>query len=62
MLVAMVRIENRHYNAAQLRMFYWFEGRLYMSFVGQSVYEIINDPDRKYYYKLCDACCVRPIS
>lgn len=62
MIVVMVTIDGRHYNAAQLQMFYWFEGRLYLTFVGQSVHEILNDPDKKYYHKLCDVCCTRPVS
>lgn len=62
MSVVMVTIDGRHYNAAQLQKFHWFDGRLYLTFVGQPVWEIIHDPDRKYYYKLCDACRIRPVS
>lgn len=61
MIVCMVTIEGRHYNVAQLQKFHWFEGRLYLTFVGQSVWEIIADPNRRYYEKVCEACLVRPV-
>lgn len=58
---SMVTIEGRHYNAAMLQKFYWFEGRLYLTFIGQSVPEILNDPDRECYEKICAECRVRPV-
>lgn len=58
----MITIDRRHYNAMQLQKFYWFEGRLYLTFVGQSAPEIITDPDGRYYEKLCDVCRVRAVS
>lgn len=62
MIVCMVTIDGRHYNVAQLQKFYWFEGKLYLTFVGQSAPENITDSDRRYYEKICDACLVRPVS
>lgn len=61
MSVVMVTIGHLHYNVAQLQKFYWFEGRLYLTFIGQPVHDIVADPDRKYYEKICDACYVRPV-
>lgn len=62
MIVCLVTIDGRHYNMAQLQKFYWSEGRLYLTFPGQSVPDVILDPDRRYYEKVCESCLVRPVS
>ena len=49
-----ITINKHHYNVAHIQEFYWYNGALSVRVAGRAVPDLIHDPDKEHYHKLCD--------
>ena len=56
-----VQIDGKHINAHLVREFSWENGWLDIYYVADMIGHQVQDPEKKYYYKLCQAVGVRPV-
>ena len=56
-----VTIKGMHLNLDHVQEFHWKDGELRIALSGDSAFYCLNDPDRRWYHKLCSRVSLPPV-
>ena len=55
-----VEVNRNHINTHQVQNFFWSSGSLMIVWAGSGKSEMLPDPDKRFYHKLCRGLGLRP--